>query len=220
MIRRPPRSTLFPYTTLFRSRILELVDDGAQMVGAAIAQQRIAARGGHGAQKGAGLDAVGHHLVLAAAQAFHALDDDAAGAMAFDSCAHLDEHFGQVADLWLHGGVFQHGLAFGQHGGHQEVLGARDGHHVGGDAGALDRKSTRLNSSHLVISYAVFCLKKKMVSYCVILIPAGTENQITSQYADREKCNIVAEAANGPTTASADELATDRRKFLITDNLC
>src|SRR5256885_12623280 len=77
MIRRPPRSTLFPYTTLFRSRILELVDDGAQMVGAAIAQQRIAARGGHGAQKGA------------------------------------------------------------------------------------DRKSTRLNSSHLVISYAVFCLKKK-----------------------------------------------------------
>src|SRR2546426_5641529 len=30
-----------------------------------------------------------------------------------------------------------------------------------GDAGRGDRKSTRLNSSHLVISYAVFCLKKK-----------------------------------------------------------
>src|SRR5256885_7139943 len=30
---------------------------------------------------------------------------------------------------------------------------------------ARDRKSTRLNSSHLVISYAVFCLKKKMTSY-------------------------------------------------------
>src|SRR5256885_17239477 len=29
----------------------------------------------------------------------------------------------------------------------------------------LDRKSTRLNSSHLVISYAVFCLKKKKTSY-------------------------------------------------------
>src|SRR5256885_10595629 len=29
------------------------------------------------------------------------------------------------------------------------------------DAGDVDRKSTRLNSSHLVISYAVFCLKKK-----------------------------------------------------------
>src|SRR5690606_37807914 len=35
---------------------------------------------------------------------------------------------------------------------------------AGGDAGA-DRKSTRLNSSHVKISYAVFCLKKKMNSY-------------------------------------------------------
>src|SRR5205807_10622810 len=32
---------------------------------------------------------------------------------------------------------------------------------IGGRASCLDRKSTRLNSSHLVISYAVFCLKKK-----------------------------------------------------------
>src|SRR2546426_4804926 len=31
----------------------------------------------------------------------------------------------------------------------------------GGTTGMIDRKSTRLNSSHLVISYAVFCLKKK-----------------------------------------------------------
>src|SRR5256885_4795617 len=35
-----------------------------------------------------------------------------------------------------------------------------------GEIGTLDRKSTRLNSSHLVISYAVFCLKKKK---CLIL---------------------------------------------------
>src|SRR5688500_20015705 len=34
---------------------------------------------------------------------------------------------------------------------------------------ALDRKSTRLNSSHLVISYAVFCLKKKKQNKCNIL---------------------------------------------------
>src|SRR5205807_5244519 len=33
------------------------------------------------------------------------------------------------------------------------------------DAAAQDRKSTRLNSSHLVISYAVFCLKKKKQTY-------------------------------------------------------
>src|SRR5699024_11903425 len=36
----------------------------------------------------------------------------------------------------------------------------REVHHVGDDAGE-DRKSTRLNSSHVSISYAVFCLKKK-----------------------------------------------------------
>src|SRR5690606_40649507 len=36
-----------------------------------------------------------------------------------------------------------------------------------GGAGAGDRKSTRLNSSHVKISYAVFCLKKKKVAYTV-----------------------------------------------------
>src|SRR2546426_2319604 len=37
----------------------------------------------------------------------------------------------------------------------------------GGGRGPLDRKSTRLNSSHLVISYAVFCLKKKKTNNTV-----------------------------------------------------
>src|SRR5256885_9597749 len=37
-------------------------------------------------------------------------------------------------------------------------------------AAARDRKSTRLNSSHLVISYAVFCLKKKKKNYCSKLL--------------------------------------------------
>src|SRR5439155_24905850 len=41
----------------------------------------------------------------------------------------------------------------------QETQAARDI-----DAGQLDRKSTRLNSSHVAISYAVFCLKKKTQS--------------------------------------------------------
>src|SRR6516162_8563362 len=38
---------------------------------------------------------------------------------------------------------------------------------------SLDRKSTRLNSSHLVISYAVFCLKKKKKSICLIFAAQG-----------------------------------------------
>src|SRR3712207_7529546 len=93
MIRRPPRSTLFPYTTLFRS----LVGD----------------------------------LVLVA-------DEDP-----LDSCAIAAND--QIAgDLDVAAGVGRRLL---------EQLDA-----VGV---VLDRKSTRLNSSHANISYAVFCLKKK-----------------------------------------------------------
>src|SRR2546427_2202752 len=88
MIRRPPRSTLFPYTTLFRSR------------------ER---RGGAGrcAATGSGHDVQGRRR----------------GA---------------------------------QSGRRQERDHRRQPHHA-----ARDRKSTRLNSSHSQISYAVFCLKKK-----------------------------------------------------------
>src|SRR2546429_7176469 len=85
MIRRPPRSTLFPYTTLFRSHPAEVA--GAR-----------AARPGGEADDVAGLDGLVHQQHEAA-----------------------DEVDGQVQD----------------------------------------RKSTRLNSSHGYISYAVFCLKKK-----------------------------------------------------------
>src|SRR5258708_24321922 len=85
MIRRPPRSTLFPYTTLFRSAYEHLVVDEA------------------------------HHLEDAATQSLRCEVDGP-------------------------------GL---------EALLRRP---------SVDRKSTRLNSSHQIISYAVFCLKKKKKS--------------------------------------------------------
>src|SRR3989442_5734068 len=95
MIRRPPRSTLFPYTTLFRSLALDVV---------------------------LGIELV-HELAAAAV---------------------------------LHPGIH---LAGGQAEGH----GAAEGEDVvlAGEVIGRDRKSTRLNSSHVRISYAVFCLKKK-----------------------------------------------------------
>src|SRR2546426_7676079 len=99
MIRRPPRSTLFPYTTLFRSR-RDPLDAGAR---------RIAPHEGGGE-----LGAVGD---LA-----HALD---------------------------HGNRPRR-LVGARRVGREHVTRERE----------RDRKSTRLNSSHLVISYAVFCLKK------------------------------------------------------------
>src|SRR5256885_7074177 len=98
MIRRPPRSTLFPYTTLFRSR-------GGRLGPSSEAALRR-------------LDRARHVFRTRAREAA----DHVAGVR-------------RVAVL--------------------EV-----GTSARGDPGA-DRKSTRLNSSHLVISYAVFCLKKK-----------------------------------------------------------
>src|SRR3712207_7346904 len=100
MIRRPPRSTLFPYTTLFRS----------------------------------------HTLPEPSARAVARLDADEGIAGDVDS---VDAAIGvaQEADLLAR-------LAVDRRDEHQRVVGR-------------DRKSTRLNSSHANISYAVFCLKKK-----------------------------------------------------------
>src|SRR2546422_2318875 len=92
MIRRPPRSTLFPYTTLFRSAALLVVEDHTQ------------------------------------AEAFRKLEMEA-------------------SNLRL-----------------LRTMADRLAHEVGNALVPLstqDRKSTRLNSSHGYISYAVFCLKKK-----------------------------------------------------------
>src|SRR3712207_7341028 len=101
MIRRPPRSTLFPYTTLFRSGHAVRVP-----------QQRDEQRPDHdGVQDGVG--------VLAGARGDRPVLREPAGLQ-----------LAQVPDVPL----------------------------VEGD---VDRKSTRLNSSHANISYAVFCLKKK-----------------------------------------------------------
>src|SRR3712207_6898886 len=97
MIRRPPRSTLFPYTTLFRS------EPPGQTGGVTIS-------GAIGTVAG---DIVG--------------GDKITGATAEELVAVLEAH-----------GVLQ---------------------------AAEDRKSTRLNSSHANISYAVFCLKKKQKTH-------------------------------------------------------
>src|SRR5258707_5936468 len=91
MIRRPPRSTLFPYTTLFRSSSVNLIF------------------------------AVGLLVVLISGG--------------------IDISFAVAASVV------------------QYLAAARRDEKGGGQV--LDRKSTRLNSSHANISYAVFCLKKK-----------------------------------------------------------
>jgi glutamate dehydrogenase (NAD(P)+) len=54
---------------------------------------------------------------------------------------------------------------------------------------------------------------------CEILIPAATENVITSENAAKLRCRILCEGANGPTTIVADDILADKRVFVIPDIL-
>src|SRR4029078_7886628 len=54
---------------------------------------------------------------------------------------------------------------------------------------------------------------------CDVLAPCATENQITSENADRLKCRILAEGANGPTTPKADKIVHEKGIFVIPDIL-
>jgi glutamate dehydrogenase (NAD(P)+) len=54
---------------------------------------------------------------------------------------------------------------------------------------------------------------------CDVLLPAARENVITSENADRVRCKILCEGANGPTTAVADSILQDKKIFVIPDIL-
>ena len=54
---------------------------------------------------------------------------------------------------------------------------------------------------------------------CTVLIPAAVAEQITKHNADKIQCQVLAEAANGPTTLEADAILADRDIFIIPDIL-
>jgi glutamate dehydrogenase (NAD(P)+) len=61
--------------------------------------------------------------------------------------------------------------------------------------------------------------KELLITECEILIPAATENVITSQNAGSIRAKIICEGANGPTTATADDILADKKIFVIPDIL-
>src|SRR5256885_2537219 len=77
---------------------------------------------------------------------------------------------------------------------------------------ALDRKSTRLNSSHLVISYAVFCLKKKnqsLIAHLRVLLPPQPSALLSFRLPDlaeslRSPCTLHSPAARIAPTSRRD----------------
>src|SRR5947209_9819778 len=143
MIRRPPRSTLFPYTTLFRSAPNFLHPGGG------VARESRRARELRADARGPREPAVPIRL----------RDHRYAARAAGDGCGGARE-----------GG--RRGGARRERARHPERAGPRGPRSAGDDRRppprrrrerrrSEDRKSTRLNSSHANISYAVFCLKKK-----------------------------------------------------------
>ena len=54
---------------------------------------------------------------------------------------------------------------------------------------------------------------------CEVLLPAATENVIHSGNAERIRCKILCEGANGPTTSVADQILADKKIFVIPDIL-
>jgi glutamate dehydrogenase (NAD(P)+) len=58
-----------------------------------------------------------------------------------------------------------------------------------------------------------------LITDCEILIPAATENVITSANADKIKAKVLVEGANGPTTAAADDILADKHVFVMPDIL-
>lgn len=58
-----------------------------------------------------------------------------------------------------------------------------------------------------------------MISDCDVLVPAATENVITSKNAGSIKAKVIIEGANGPTTAAADEILSEKGVFVVPDIL-
>src|SRR3712207_590341 len=153
MIRRPPRSTLFPYTTLFRSEAGQLLgldppEDGATL-GAVVSANASGPRRLH---YGTTRDLlIGTTVVLADGTVAHA------GGKVVKNVAGYD-----LGKLYTgaHGTL---GVVVSTTWRLHPVPPARRVVTLDLPDVAADRKSTRLNSSHANISYAVFCLKKKNI---------------------------------------------------------
>jgi glutamate dehydrogenase (NAD(P)+) len=87
------------------------------------------------------------------------------------------------------------------------------------DVDALIEHRTRNNTITAFKGAEPMATADLLVADCDILIPAATENVITSKNVNGIKAKIIAEGANGPTTAPADEVLAEKRIFVIPDIL-
>jgi glutamate dehydrogenase (NAD(P)+) len=91
--------------------------------------------------------------------------------------------------------------------------------HHGIDIDALSEYKEKNGSIHGFPGAEKADSAELIVSDCDVLIPAATENVITSRNAGDIKAKVIVEGANGPTTAAADEILADKKVFVIPDIL-
>ena len=89
----------------------------------------------------------------------------------------------------------------------------------GMDIDALWEHRYRTGSVHGFSGAEAMDPQQLLLADCDVLVPAAIENVITSRNADRIKCRILCEGANGPTTAAADEILAEKGIFVIPDIL-
>ena len=82
----------------------------------------------------------------------------------------------------------------------------------------LEHKA-RTGSIHSFTGAKAFDKDELLTQTCDILIPAATENVITSKNAERIRAKVLCEGANGPTTTIADEILADKGVFVVPDIL-
>lgn len=129
------------------ARGAELVEHHLHLGGLAVGHQHVALRHHACDEEGSGFNAVGDDRVLGAVQALDALDANHRRARAGDVRSHGVEAVAQIDHLGLAGGIFDHRLALGEHGGHHQILRAGHRDHVGHDVRALEALRRRTNIS-------------------------------------------------------------------------
>jgi glutamate dehydrogenase (NAD(P)+) len=88
------------------------------------------------------------------------------------------------------------------------------------DIDALVEHKQRNGSIHGFSGADKIATAELLINDCDILAPCAMENQITSKNVDKVKAKIIAEGANGPTTAPADQVLQEKGVFIIPDILC
>src|SRR5256885_17178566 len=200
MIRRPPRSTLFPYTTLFRSSMHH-----RQATTAVVTGKPIELGGSRGRR-----EATGRGVMICCDKALAKLGMKKGGTRV------VIQGFGNVgsmaADLMQKAGYKIIGLA--------DIGGGLYNENGFDVPKVIDWVSTKKKALQDYPGGGTKMSSRDVLfQKCDVLLPAAIENQITEKNASQVQAKVMCEGANGPTTWQADAIIDAKGVFTIPDIL-